>query len=182
MLRKAAKFLAGTVAGALLWWYATPGYNSVVAEVAVRLLRFDSRLHDLVQTPKERWTFLESASGTFGTATVPTDQLTYNLILFIAIVAATEEALFRGRKLRAIAIAALLLFVTHVLTFVVTSEAIYATSEASGAAWGELETQFWYYAVMFLRLVGMLAFAFGCWIFVRTHGNEVTARRRAKAR
>lgn len=171
MLRTSGRFLLGTLVGALFWWYATPAYNIAIAEVAVRVLRADSRIDNLVPAPKERWIFLESVSGNTGTATVPADQLTYNVILFIAIVAATERALFRAAKLRAIGIAALMLFVTHVVTFVIATEAIYATSEATGALWGELETQVWYYAVMFLRLVGMLAFAFGCWIFVRTHGN-----------
>src|SRR6187549_1694876 len=104
MLRTAAKFLAGTILGSLLWWYGAPAYNDVISQVAVRILHADPRLRDIVATPKERWTFVASFSGSIGTATVPTDQLTYNVILFIAIVLATERALHRPRKLRAIAL------------------------------------------------------------------------------
>jgi hypothetical protein len=171
MWRTAAKFLAGTFVGALFWWYGTPVYNDVISQIGVRILHLDPRLHDIVATPKERWTFVESFSASIGTATVPTDQLTYNVILFIAIVLATETAFFRLRKLRVFAIAALILFATHIVTFIIGTEAIYATSTASGERWGEVETMIWYYAIMFLRLVGMLAIAFGCWIFVRTHGE-----------
>lgn len=182
MLRTAAKFAAGTILGALLWWYAGPAYHDVISRIAVRILHADPRLRDIVASPKERWTFVESFSGSIGTATVPTDQLTYNVILFIAVVVATETALFRPRKWRAIAIAAGILMLSHVITFAIATEAIYATSVASGDRWGQIETNIWYYAIMFLRLVGMLGIAFGCWVFVRTHGEETGKRRKAKAK
>ena len=182
MLRTAGKFVAGTILGSLLWWYGAPAYDNVVSQIAVRILHADPRLRDIVATPKERWTFVESFSGSIGTATVPTDQLTYNVILFIAIVLATERALFHPQKLRAIAIAALILFASHVVTFAIATEAIYATSAASGERWGEWETNVWYYAIMFLRLVGMLGIAFACWIFVRTHGDEREAGKRQKVK
>jgi hypothetical protein len=183
MWRTAAKFLVGTIAGSMLWWYCTPAYNDAIAQIAVRILHVDPRLHDIVATPQERWIFVESFSASIGTATIPADQLTYNVILFIAIVLATEGALFRPRKLRAVAIAALILATTHVATFAIATEAIYATSAASGDRWGAIETNIWYYAVMFLRLVGMLGIAFGCWIFVRTHGEDAArVRQKAKGR
>jgi hypothetical protein len=172
MLRTAVRFTLGALAGMLLWWYLTPAYNGLLAWTATLILRADPRIHDLRPVEKGRWVYLESESLTAPPATVPADQLTYNLALFLGLVAASERHLFRKRKLGAFALGALLLAVSHVVTFVFSIESIYATSETFGSHWGDLETNIWFFGIMFLRLVGMMAVAFACWILVRTHGEE----------
>jgi len=171
-LRTAAKFAAGTIAGAILWWFATPYYNYLVTALGVPLLHLDPRLRDLVGSVQGRWIFLESASRAVGTALVPADQLTYNVILLLALVAAFEPRWWRRRKLAVAAPALLIAGATHVLTFAICAESIYATTAAGAPLYGPLEASIWTYAVTFLRLVGMLAIAFGCWLLIRTHGND----------
>jgi hypothetical protein len=172
MLRTAAKFAAGTIVGSLLWWFGTPLYDGLLALLGVPILHIDPRLRDLVGTVQGRWIFLQSASSAVGTALVPADQLTYNAILLISLVAAFERHLWRRRKLAVAAAALLALLVTHVLTFAICAESIYAATEAGGGLYGPVESKIWSYGITFLRLVGMLAIAFGFWIFVRTHGND----------
>jgi hypothetical protein len=172
MLRTAAKFTLGALAGLLLWWYLAPAYGSMLAWTATRILRVDSRIHDLRPVEKGRWIFLESESLTAPSATIPADQLTYNVALFLGLVAASERQLFRKRKLGAFAIGTLLLAVSHVVTFVFSIESTYAVSEPFGSRYGVVESNIWFFGIMFLRLVGMMALAFACWIFVRTHGEE----------
>lgn len=173
MLRNTLKFIVGVVAGGLVWWYFGPPYNGVLAELAVRLLRVDPRAHDLLVAVQDRGVFLRSLSDSAPTMTLPASDVTYNVLLYFGMVAATERW-WRLRKGAAIGAGLLFLFVSHVITLVVMIEATYAASEPYGSHWGSIETNIWFFAMMFLRLVGMIAIAFACWIFAKTHGGERT--------
>jgi hypothetical protein len=154
MLRNALRFLAGALAGALLWWYAAPAYDAVVAKAAEPLLRLDKRFHDLDTAERGRWVILRSAGGKFRMGELPADQMTYNVILFLALMATVR----RPRWGRA-AIAVAVLFVSHVITFAVGAESLYANGRDPSST----EANIWMMANLFLRVVGMLAVAFGCW-------------------
>jgi len=164
MLRNALRFVAGAVAGALLWWYAAPAYDAFVADAAARLLHLDRRLFDLDAAERGRWVLLRSASGAFRTATVPADQLTYNVILFVALLATVRRPWWRR-----MAVAVIVLFVSHVLTFAVAAESLYA----SGRDPTSFEANVWLMAALFFRVVGMLAVAFGCWWWVQWGPNNI---------
>lgn len=163
MLRNALRFAAGAVAGALLWWYATPQYNAVVGAAAAQLLRLDHRLYDIDAAERGRWVLLRSASGTFGIATIPAEQITYNVILFAALVATVRRPSWRR-----LAIAVAILFASHVVTFAVATESTYANGRDPAAA----EANSWMMAQLFLRVVGMLAVAFGCWWWVAARSMQ----------
>ena len=159
MWRDALRFLAGALAGALLWWYAAPVYDAFVAAAAEPVLRVDARFHDADTAERGRWILVRSATGRFRMGTLPADQMTYNVILFLALIATV-----RRPRWRRVAIAVAVLFVSHVLTFVVGVESLYA----SGRGAESTEANVWMMANLFLRVVGMLAVAFGCWWWVRS--------------
>ena len=155
-MRNVLRFLAGALAGALLWWYAAPAYDAFVGAAAEPLLRLDKRFHDLDTAARGRWVIVRSAGGSFGLANLPADQMTYNVILFLALIATL-------RKPRAwrIAVAVAILFLSHVVTFAIATESLYA----SGRDPSSTEADVWLMASLFFRVVGMLAVAFGCWWF-----------------
>src|SRR3954453_7711287 len=102
-MRNVLRFLAGAIAGALLWWYAAPAYDAFVAAAAEPILRLDARFHDADTAERGRWVIVRSASGKFGMATLPADQMTYNVILFIALLATVRRPRW-GRVAVAVAV------------------------------------------------------------------------------
>jgi len=163
MFRNALRFLAGALAGALLWWFAAPAYDAFVGKAAEPLLRLDKRFRDVDTAERGRWVIVRSAGGRFGLGELPADQMTYNVILFIALMATVRRPRWR-RVLAAVAV----LFLSHVITFAIGTESLYANGRdpASTAA------NVWMMANLFLRVVGMLAVAFGCWWWVRAGGRR----------
>lgn len=157
MLRNALRFAAGAIAGALLWWYLAPAYDGAAVSAAAHLVHLDRRLADIDAVERGRWILLRSAGGAFPTATLPGDQLTYNVILFLGLLATVRRPSWRR-----VAIAVLILAASHVLTFAVAVESIYAGVRSPGST----ETNLWLMAQLFLRVVGMLAVPFGCWWWV----------------
>src|SRR5437762_360620 len=121
MWRNALRFAAGAIAGALLWWYAAPAYDAFVGAAAEPVLRLDARFHDADTAERGRWVIIRSATGKFRMATLPADQMTYNVILFLALMATV-----RRPRWRRVAIAVVVLFLSHVITFVVGTESLYA--------------------------------------------------------
>jgi len=167
-MRNVLRFLAGALAGALLWWYAAPAYDAFAGAAAEPLLRLDKRFHDLDTAARDRWVIVRSAGGHFRLGELPADQMTYNVILFFALIATVR----RPRWWR-VAAAVAILFVSHVVTFAVGVESLYA----SGRDPSSIEANVWMMASLFLRVVGMLAVVFGCWWFLRTNGDRVSERR-----
>jgi hypothetical protein len=162
MLRNVLRFLAGALVGALLWWYAAPAYDTFVGAAAEPILRLDARFHDADTAERGRWVLVRSAGGKFRMATLPVDQMTYNVILFIALLATVRRPRW-GR----VAVAVAVLFVSHVITFVVGTESLYA----SGRDPASTEASVWMMGNLFFRVVGMLAVAFGCWWWVAIVGS-----------
>jgi hypothetical protein len=172
MLRNVLRFLAGALAGALLWWFAAPAYHAFVGTAATPLLRLDPRLRDADTAERGRWVLVRSASGAFRLAAMPADQMTYNVILFVALLATV-----RRPRWRRVAIAVIVLFASHVVTFAAATESTYA----GGRDPASVEANVWMMAQLFLRVVGMLAVAFGCWWWVANgRGRMATTAKSAR--
>ena len=163
MWRNALRFAAGAIAGALLWWYAAPAYDAFVGAAAEPILRLDARFHDADTAARGRWVLIRSAAGHFRMGTLPVDQMTYNVILFIALLATVRRPRW-GR----VAIAIAVLFVSHVITFVVGTESLYANGRDPEST----EADVWMMANLLLRVVGMLGVAFGCWWWVSARSMQ----------
>lgn len=153
MLLRALRFIGGALAGFLFWWYATPIYNGVTASGAAQILQLDKRLCGPRTQTVDRNVFVSPRLCVAPTATVPADQLTYNIILLAALFA------MRGRFLPFIA-ACTVVMVTHVLSLAVSIESTYARTMR---IYSSFEQNLWVGTEFFWRLVGMFAIVFACW-------------------
>ena len=166
MFRSALRFVAGAAAGSLVWLLLTPAYNSVLAFAAQPLLRIDPRLRGVEVRGLEDRVQARGGEERLGLprVVIPAGQLTYNLVLFAGLFA-TERGLFRGRAFRRFLAALLALMATHVLAFVVSIEATFATRLGtwSDTNYSALLQDFWNSAEYAYRLAGMFAIAFGLW-------------------
>ncbi|MCU1230078.1 MAG: hypothetical protein JWO97_2962 [Acidobacteria bacterium] len=163
MLRRGLSFVAGAALGVVLWWMCTPQYNRVLALASTPLARIDRRLAAAVLMPRERTIFITSSTA-LPTATIPADQLTYNVILLLGLFAANARPL-RVRNLRALAIAAAIVFTFHCLGLLISIESTYALrqGEWSSAHYGDAAGRFWLTAELVYRTVGMFGVVFASW-------------------
>jgi hypothetical protein len=156
------------IAGTLLWWYAAPQYDVYVGKTAARVIRVDSRFPDMRAVQKDRGLQIDSEGGQFPPMVLPADQITYNIILFLALLA-TVRGLFRDRTVARLPISFLIMFAVHVLVFVIAIESFYATSPDNWSVvhFRDAERDIWLLTSLFIRTVGLLAASFLCWLFVR---------------
>jgi hypothetical protein len=163
MLLRVCRFIAGLALGVAIWWAGAPPYNYVLAPAAQILLHADRRLADLVLVPQERNVFVTSSTP-MPTATVPADQLTYNIILLLALFASNERS-WSLANLRALAIALAVVFVSHCVSLVISIESTYALRQGawSEAHYGNAAANFWLMSELVFRIVGMFGVVFVAW-------------------
>jgi hypothetical protein len=163
MLLRVCRFIAGLALGVAVWWAFAPAYNHVLAPASQILLHADRRLADLVLVPQERNVFVTSSTP-MPTATIPADQLTYNIILLLALFASNERA-WSLANLRALAIALLIVFVSHIVSLVISIESTYALRQGawSEAHYGNAGASFWLMSELVFRIVGMFGVVFVAW-------------------
>jgi hypothetical protein len=163
MLLRALRFAAGLALGVWIWWAATPAYNAALAPATQLLLHADRRLADAVLVPQERKIFITSSTP-LPTATMPADQLTYNIILLLALFASNERA-WRFANLRGLLIALVILFTSHCIGLVISIESTYAVRQGawSDQHYGDAAANFWLTAELVFRIVGMFGVVFASW-------------------
>jgi hypothetical protein len=163
MLLRVCRFIAGLAVGVAVWWAAAPAYNHVLAPASQILMHADRRLADLVLVPQERNVFVTSSTP-MPTATIPADQLTYNIILLLALFASNERSCNLA-NLRALAIALVIIFASHCVSLVISIESTYALRQGgwSEAHYGNAAANFWLMAELVFRIVGMFGVVFVAW-------------------
>lgn len=163
MLLRALKFLAGVALGFWIWWAATPVYNRLLAPATQLLLHADSRLAAAELMPQERKIFVTSSTP-LPVATMPADQLTYNIILLLALFAMNDKPWIVA-NLRGLAIALLILFLSHCIGLVISIESTYAVRQGawSDQHYGDAAANFWLTAELVFRIVGMFGVVFASW-------------------
>ena len=99
---------------------------------------------------------------------LPADDLTFDVILFLTLAATTPGLLPRPRGPRGPRDALAILFALHVLALVAAVEAFYATQLGawSAAHYGAFTRNLWATAAHFWRFVGCYAAAFLLWWFL----------------
>jgi hypothetical protein len=159
MLIRALRFIAGAAAGFLFWWYATPVYNDALGAAAAQILQIDKRLCGPRADAVDRNVFVQPRLCVVPTATIPVDQLTYNIILLAALFA------MRGRNVLTFIVSCLVVIITHVLSLVVSIESTFANANGvwSTQHYSLFERQLWISTEFFWRLAGMFAIVFACW-------------------
>lgn len=164
MLLRLVRFVLGLALGLGLWVSTAPSYNGVVARGAGTLLRFDSRFADAEATAgKARMTVL-SPGGAFPTTILPVAQLTYNVVLLVALFASNDRP-WRRRNLQALVVSLIVVAALHPVGAFVTAESTYANQLDgwSEEHFGAATAGGWHIAEMFYRLVGMFGAVFICW-------------------
>jgi hypothetical protein len=173
MLLRALRFLAGLALGVWIWWAAMPVYNHVLAPATQLLLHADRRLADAVLVPQERKIFVTSATP-LPTATMPADQLTYNIILLLALFAMNDRP-WRMANIRGLAIALVILFVSHCIGLIISIESTYAIRQGAWSErhYGDAAANFWLTAELVFRIVGMFGVVFASW-WALSHSKSVS--------
>jgi hypothetical protein len=163
MLLRASRFLAGLVLGVVIWATLAPAYNNVLAPATQLLLHADRRLAPAVLVPQDRKIFVTSSTP-MPTATIPADQLTYNIILMLALFASNDRP-WRLANLRGFAIAMLILFVSHCVGVAISIESTYAVRQGvwSEQHYGDAAANFWQTTEVVFRIVGMFGVVFASW-------------------
>jgi hypothetical protein len=168
-LKLAVRVLLGFLAGLALWWSATPVYNRLLAGMAEGAIRAVERPRATRLYAEDRRLVIDRADfpSTSDRPSLPVDDLTFDVILFLSL-AATTRGLLRDRAVRGVAVGLLALFALHVLAVVANVEAFYATRLGawSAAHYGPFSRNIWATAMHFWRFVGCYAAAFLLWWFL----------------
>ena len=173
MLLRALRFLAGLALGVWIWWAATPAYNHVLAPATQRLLHADRRLAAAELLPQERNVFVTSSTP-LPTATMPADQITYNIILLLALFASNDRP-WRLANVRGLAIALVILFVSHCVGLLISIESTYAVRQGAWSEqhYGDAAANFWLTTELVFRIVGMFGVVFASW-WALSHSKSVS--------
>jgi hypothetical protein len=173
MLLRALRFLAGLALGVWIWWAATPAYNHLLAPATQLLLHADRRLAAAELLPQERNVFVTSSTP-LPTATMPADQISYNIILLLALFASNDRP-WGLANVRGLAIALLILFVSHCIGLLISIESTYAVRQGawSDQHYGETAASFWLTTELVFRIVGMFGVVFASW-WALSHSKSVS--------
>jgi hypothetical protein len=168
-LKLAVRVLLGFLAGLVLWWAATPAYNRLLAGMAEGAIRAVERPRATRLYAEDRRLVIDRADfpSTSDRPSLPVDDLTFDVILFLSL-AATTRGLLRDRAVKGLALSCCVLFALHVLAVIANVEAFYATRLGawSAAHYGPLSRNLWATAMHFWRFVGCYAAAFLLWWFL----------------
>ncbi len=164
MWPRVLKFLLGLVLGTLLWSWLTPSYNRFLARCTAPLLRLDSRFADAEIKTDDNRLEIRSPRGQFPVAYIPADQLTYNVILLVALFASNPKP-YGDRNVVGFFLALLAVILSHPAGALISIESTYALrlEKWSEAHTSDFAANFWLIAEMFYRLIGMFALVFACW-------------------
>ena len=164
MAVRTLRFVLGGVAGFLVWWYVTPAYDAALAFGAQAMVRADGRLGAPNLVARDRVVDVRPSRRIAPEAVIPADQLTYNIVLLVALFS-MQRGFLRDRNVVALAVALLLLIVTHVIALAVSIESTYAIrmSKWSEDHYSLMEQRVWVSIEFLYRIVGMFAIVFVCW-------------------
>ena len=161
MWPRVLRFVVALFVAALVWYNLTPLYDGLIAGAAAPLLKIDPRFRGAHLAAVDR---IVKVTGGVPAADIPADQLTYNVILLVALFASNRRPL-RDRNVVAFLVSTLIVVVLHVIAVLLSVESTYAVRMGawSEAHYGAAGYYFWLYAEIFYRLVGMFGVVFACW-------------------
>jgi hypothetical protein len=161
---RAVRGIAALAAAAVIWsWLAAP-YNTLLAHASAPLVRIDARFRTADVTPRSDAIAVDAPHGEFPEVVIPGSQLTYNVILLVALFASNVRPL-RDKNVVGFLVSLAIVLLLHPLAAVVSIEATYATRLGawSEAHYGDFAANFWMLTEMFWRLIGMFGVVFAAW-------------------
>jgi len=163
MLSRAARFIAGFVVATLVWLWISPLLARGMAATTQPLLHLDSLFRDAQLSSSESMVSVDAPHGTFPQTKYPADQLTFNLILLVALFASNKRP-WRDRNILAFLVSLAIVLALQPLALLVTIETYYADFTKWGEAqYCNIAANVWLVLQMFWRLVGMFGVVFACW-------------------
>jgi hypothetical protein len=152
--------------GAAVWAGGAEPYQRTVAAAANAAIRlFESPAVTRLRAEKrevivDREDFPDSSAR----PGIPADDLDFNVAILAALFAASPRSL-SDRGIRRFALAAALLWLTHVVALVFAVESLYALSLGpwSAARYGPIARNFWATGSHFYRIAGVFAVPFVLW-------------------
>lgn len=182
--RLAVKAFAGFLAGLALWIMLTPLYDRAVAAGAEKVIRaFEKPAVTRLRRADDGYITVDRTDFDRRSKrpAVPLRDLTFNIILLVALFAASKRT-FSDRNIGGFLVAAGLLALTHVFGMVAEVMSIYVAKLGmwSKVHYSDLERNVWGVANHFYRLVLMYAIAFALWWGFRDKGAEVASGPSAK--
>ncbi|HVR40485.1 MAG TPA: exosortase H-associated membrane protein [Thermoanaerobaculia bacterium] len=173
--RTAVRALIGFVLGVVLWTMLSPIYNRVIetgAEFTIRLFESPSVTSLKPDTDNESYATIDRSDFDPRSKRpgVPVSDLTFNVILLIALFA-MESRPFSDRNIRGFVFAAIVLAFTHVFGLITEVMSVYVLKLGpwSTVHYGDVARNFWSVANHFYRLVLMYGIAFALWWIFRAN-------------
>jgi hypothetical protein len=163
MPSRAARFIAGFIAATLVWLWISPLLARGVAAATAPLLRIDRRFDEAQLSASESVISVDAPHGTFPQTKYPSDQLTFNLILLVALFASNRRP-WRDRNIIAFLVSLAIVLALQPLALLVSVETYYANFTKWGdTQYGNVAANVWLVLSMFWRLAGMFGVVFACW-------------------
>jgi len=164
MLWRVVRLIAGLVVGLALWMSFSDVWNAGLAAVAHPLFKLDRRIADSDLVAVGHTIVVQPTSTELPMATLPASELTYNVILVVALFA-SNRASFSDRNMKAFAITLLVVLLLQPIGVLISAESTYANQQGawSEAHYGNAESWVWLHAELFYRLIGMFGVVFGAW-------------------
>jgi hypothetical protein len=161
MWPRVLRFVLALIVAAVVWYNLTTPYDRFISAAATPLVKIDPRFRGAHLAAEER---IIKVTGSVPAANIPADQLTYNVILLVALFASNRRPL-RDRNVVAFLVSTGVVIVLHVIAVLLSVESTYAVQMGawSNAHYGTAGYYFWMYAEIFYRLVGMFGAVFACW-------------------
>ena len=164
MLWRIVRLAVGLAAGIALWWTCGDAWNRALAVIAQPLMKIDRRIADGELVAVGHTIVVQPQIASLPMATIPADELTYNVILLIALFA-SNRAPISDRNMKAFAIAFAIVLLLHPIGLFVSIESTYANQQGawSDQHYGDAAARVWLNAEIFYRLIGMFGVVFAAW-------------------
>src|SRR5205085_7084285 len=157
MLWRIVRLVVGLVAGIALWWTCGDAWNRALAVMTQPLMKIDRRIADGDLVAVGHTIVVQPTRDTMPMATLPADQMTFNVILLVALFA-SNGAPFSDRNMKAFAIAFVIVLLLHPIGLFISIVSTYAYLQAawSDEQLGEMQVGVGVEAVVFLGLIVLL--------------------------
>src|SRR3954447_13127635 len=156
MLWRVVRLLTGLAVGLTLWMVFSDEWNRGLAFVAAPLLKLDRRVADGDLVAVGHTIVVQPTTDKLPMATLPASELTYNVILLVALFASNPKP-FSDRNMKAFGIALLIVLVLQPIGVFISVESTYANQQRTWSEehYGNAESWVWLHAELFYRLIGM---------------------------
>lgn len=164
LIRRIVQFFIGLALGFFLWQWTTPSYDALLARATQPLVRIDARLRNAELVARGDRIDVVSHTGEPPAINIPAPQLTFNVILLIALFASNRRP-FSDRSLRAFGLSLLVVLLLHPFSLLLSIESTYAIRLGawSDAHYGSTAQNLWVMAELVWRLAVMFGLSFACW-------------------